>query len=138
MLLWIKLSTECHICIVTSDSELEVDSEEHRRDEFHAFFNRLDNALSNLRQCCDKTPQFLIDFVTFLELVVDERLRFDFLPYTLFTEAVALTAAKIHNFSPRKLSKDSVLFFGWLIQLIYNDSIAIPYFNMNQKYYELS
>lgn len=73
---------------------------------------RLEDVLSQLRPSDGTVPKFLTTYVTFLELVVSGKLPSDFLPFTLFADAVDLASAKIYDYSPRKPSRDCVLFFG--------------------------
>lgn len=81
-------------------------------DEFERKLMRLQNILPKLQEVFKENTNFLTDLLSFFEMIVEERISADFLPYNMFLDAAALSTAKIRQYSPRRPSDYSVLFFG--------------------------
>ena len=80
---------------------------------FDDIVDRIQAVLPKLDQVFKKDRAFLTDLLDFFELVIGDQLGHDFLPYTLFTDAVALSAANNRGCSSRKPTKETITFFGW-------------------------
>ena len=79
---------------------------------FERILTRLQDILPKLKAVFENNPNFLTDLLTFFEMIMEGRISPDFLPYKMFLDAAVLSTSKIRQYSPRRPSEDSVLFFG--------------------------